>query len=451
MMKQRLLLEWILLVALIFVASKVSFSQDDESKGYPVIGQPCPEFMLTDIHGKPGEQISLSDLRGEYVILDFWNAGCVSCIASFPKINEWQKMYQDKLKIVLIGQDYKGYQNIKTSFEKYREKHDLIFTSAYDNELFNNFKIRGVPLHIWIDPEGIVKAVTNFYGMNEENINRFVEGEDFDFIDVSYDKVNNTESTYNPDLPFLINGNGGTADDDFLFRSVLSKWKPGMRDYTPSYIDGKLWESREQTHPKFETLKEYLPLLYKLAYWGERSKGANNRNDDTWFFPIIETKDSLLFNYDEFYSYSVIVPQEKASKENLMRIMQNDLNSYFGYKVVFEEREMPCWYITADRKARNRLKSKGGETKMEWSNTGYCVQNASLQQIIQQIVNRKPSGFLLYDDTGIQEGATIDFCFEALMMDWDDVIEKFDQIGLKITPGTKKLNVMVIKDPDETI
>ena len=41
----------------------------------------APDFTLNDLSGKP---LTLSSLRGKYVILDFWGSWCVWCIKGFP-------------------------------------------------------------------------------------------------------------------------------------------------------------------------------------------------------------------------------------------------------------------------------------------------------------------------------------------------------------------------------
>ena len=54
----------------------------------------APDFTLNDIDGNP---LSLSSLRGKYVVLDFWGSWCVWCIKGMPEMKKYYAKYKDKL------------------------------------------------------------------------------------------------------------------------------------------------------------------------------------------------------------------------------------------------------------------------------------------------------------------------------------------------------------------
>lgn len=74
------------------VGIKKSLSLDDmlksDSLQHPEIGKPIPEFQLENIGNFKKSKMATADFKGRFVILDFWNKNCVSCVQSFPKLND---------------------------------------------------------------------------------------------------------------------------------------------------------------------------------------------------------------------------------------------------------------------------------------------------------------------------------------------------------------------------
>ena len=121
-------------------------------------GSVAPDFTLNDINGKP---LSLSSLRGKWVVLDFWGSWCVWCIKGMPKMKEYYAKYQDKLEI--LGVD------CNDTVEKWKgavAKNELPWLHVYcdkDDENSDNpmelYHVDSFPTKIVIDPEGKVAKV----------------------------------------------------------------------------------------------------------------------------------------------------------------------------------------------------------------------------------------------------------------------------------------------------
>ncbi len=70
----------------------------------PKVGKPAPKFTVWTFEGK---KISLADLAGDVVILNYWATWCGPCRAELPLISGWVKNYQqryqrDDLKVFAI-------------------------------------------------------------------------------------------------------------------------------------------------------------------------------------------------------------------------------------------------------------------------------------------------------------------------------------------------------------
>lgn len=116
---------------------------------------PAPDFTLNDINGKP---LSLSDLRGKWVVLDFWGSWCPWCIKGFPALKEAYKEYGGKIEVLGI--------DCRDSVEVWKEavkKYELPWLQVYnpgDNGLVEKYEIQGYPTKFIIDPEGNIANVT---------------------------------------------------------------------------------------------------------------------------------------------------------------------------------------------------------------------------------------------------------------------------------------------------
>jgi thiol-disulfide isomerase/thioredoxin len=66
----------------------------------PVVGQPAPPFEVTTLDG---EKISLADLRGDVVILNFWATWCGPCRAELPLLDAYYKIRESAgLRVVAV-------------------------------------------------------------------------------------------------------------------------------------------------------------------------------------------------------------------------------------------------------------------------------------------------------------------------------------------------------------
>lgn len=111
----------------------------------------APDFTLKDING---QNLSLSSLRGKYVVLDFWGSWCGWCIKGIPDMKKYYEKYKGKMEIVGIA--------CRDTEEKWKEavnKYELPWLQVLNTEeedVTLKYGIQGYPTKIVIDPEGKV-------------------------------------------------------------------------------------------------------------------------------------------------------------------------------------------------------------------------------------------------------------------------------------------------------
>jgi len=58
-----------------------------------LIGSNAPNFSVKALNG---QMLELSKLKGQVVVVNFWNTGCKPCISEMPTLNEIAEKYKDK-------------------------------------------------------------------------------------------------------------------------------------------------------------------------------------------------------------------------------------------------------------------------------------------------------------------------------------------------------------------
>lgn len=115
----------------------------------PPIQGAAPHFS---VRGQDGELISLKDLRGKYVLLDFWATWCPPCMAAMPSLKKLrQDIPEDRLKIIGISSDRDSLAYANVIRDKQLNWSHYLDSKRYLGHLFN---IEALPTMVLLDPEG---------------------------------------------------------------------------------------------------------------------------------------------------------------------------------------------------------------------------------------------------------------------------------------------------------
>jgi len=116
------------------------------------IGTVMSDFTQTDTSGVP---VSLSSLRGKYVLIDFWASWCGPCRRENPNVVEAFNKYKNKNFTVLGVSLDKGkpewIEAIKADGLNWIHVSDLKYWS---NAVAQQFQIQSIPQNFLIDPQG---------------------------------------------------------------------------------------------------------------------------------------------------------------------------------------------------------------------------------------------------------------------------------------------------------
>jgi cytochrome c biogenesis protein CcmG, thiol:disulfide interchange protein DsbE len=137
----------------------------------PEVGFAAPDFTLT---GLDGNTISLSDLRGKAVVINYWESWCIPCQDDLPILDKLGQEYEANGVTVLsidgIQQDTLG--DVQSTVSKLGLTHPILLDDG--NSFSKAYWVKFMPTSIFIDREGVIRYI-QLGSTSEENFRAKIE------------------------------------------------------------------------------------------------------------------------------------------------------------------------------------------------------------------------------------------------------------------------------------
>ncbi|MCG8386108.1 MAG: DUF3738 domain-containing protein [Cytophagales bacterium] len=464
-----------------------------------------------------GEPVTALE-KGKVHVLEFGATWCKPCIAAIPHISELAEKYGEKVNVMSwFVMEFTKVPESRTN-PPYLDRVERFVTKQGEKMRYKvavddidrtmeriwlkPTGVTGVPHTFIVDRNGYIAWIgvsTQFEAVDE--MVAYVTSADYDLQDrvQQSQDVERQIQQFDPALPFLVDGNGGKGKD-YMFRSLLRKSKTYYKVPKTPFISSQGWFDRSlPSYHGQKGLAQFVNItlldLYYAAYgdtlyytyvpftrnpytleWPDSVANPNAKRlyGVSWHEPVLEVQDPSPFGpliwrtrkpkyLGNKYDYSVEVPEDRASAGYLQEVMQRDLMNYFGYEVSVETRPMPCWKLTATKKAKKLLETKTpGESFRETfpDDGSYVYKNAIVEDIIWSLASKfgirgfdygylppeKQAPFV--DATGLD--IEIDYTFQkSHHTDFGAFKAYLDSMGLKLERSTTPMKVVVIRDPDD--
>ena len=125
------------------------FTRDARYIQSPLIGRQAPDFTLTLFDGGT---LSLKDLRGKAVLVNFWASWCPPCRVKAPALEAAWQGYKDK-DVVFVGVDIQDKEPDARAFIK---EFGITYPNGWDvsGKVAVNYGVWGLPETFFLDREG---------------------------------------------------------------------------------------------------------------------------------------------------------------------------------------------------------------------------------------------------------------------------------------------------------
>ncbi|WP_127592324.1 redoxin domain-containing protein [Paenibacillus lautus] len=129
-------------------------------------GLRAPDFTLMN---REGQEIKLSDYRGQTVLLNFWASWCPPCKVEMPYMQDFYDKYQDE-NVIILAVNMTHLENSMSEVQSFVEKNGLTFPVLYDQNgtSTRQYEVVAYPTTYVISPDGIISE--RFQGAIDEDL-----------------------------------------------------------------------------------------------------------------------------------------------------------------------------------------------------------------------------------------------------------------------------------------
>lgn len=386
---------------------------------------------LSDAGTKP---LLVRDLRGKYLVLQFWASWCSASSSSLPKAEVLQEKFGEEIQFVPVT--YEPEANIRKSLSLYSSLSDLEMPMAVNESRLNKlFPHVTLPHVVIADPEGKILAITGWEDMTEAKLELLVS------TGVSSFRLKKDES-----IPFslkenLISGNQQIPSKNIRFQSALTHYLPG--------VPATLMDDREDGA---HILAVNIPLykLYRLAFTGRDfanffgsnrivlegfgEEDLNSRKSGLDYIAWMEEGGHV-------FGYELIAPPGLDQYQ----LMREDLARFFpeiDAKVEIQKRKV--WALKLED-GKTYPPSDSKEKLYQFSPVEAKLQKSLLLGLIYQLnlYSLQSSEYPLIDLTGIDY--PIDIELKGNFSKPEELKAAFSKAGLQMELEEKEIPVLVLR------
>jgi peroxiredoxin len=130
---------------------------------YDLLGQPAPDLVA---RGVTGQNVRISEHRGEVVIVSFWSGSCSTCSRQLEALDRIAKTYASA-GLVVIGVNLDDNIARAEKFARAQNVQFPLLISAPENT-GSDYRVDRVPMMVFVDREGVLRAAHREFKARDE-------------------------------------------------------------------------------------------------------------------------------------------------------------------------------------------------------------------------------------------------------------------------------------------
>jgi peroxiredoxin len=143
----------------LLLAALAAFAADKKD----LVGKPAPDLVA---RGLDGENVRISEHRGEVVVVSFWSGSCNTCRAQLNALDRIAKTYASA-GLTVVGVNLDDDQARAEKFARAQGVQFPLLIAAPENT-GRDFQVDRLPMMVFVDREGVLRAAHREFKASDE-------------------------------------------------------------------------------------------------------------------------------------------------------------------------------------------------------------------------------------------------------------------------------------------